>query len=93
MSFVVPSQWTQGCEGGESVQEMSDRTDEVVAYVRKIHNDWLSAPERQADDKGGDVVIISHGHFSRVFVARWLGLPLEQGQLFTVDVGGVSCQH
>lgn len=26
------------------------------------------------------------------FVARWLGLPLSQGQLFTVDVGGVSAQ-
>lgn len=26
----------------------------------------------------------------KVFVARWIGLPIHQGQLFTVDVGGVS---
>ncbi|KAK9899415.1 phosphoglycerate mutase-like protein [Cystobasidium minutum MCA 4210] len=82
--------WTQGCEGGESVQQMSDRVDEVVQYVRKMHNEWLSAEERKEDDRGGDVVIVSHGHFSRCFVARWLGLPLKDGQLFTVDVGGVS---
>lgn len=69
---------------------MSDRVDEVVQYVRKMHNEWLSAEERKEDDRGGDVVIVSHGHFSRCFVARWLGLPLKDGQLFTVDVGGVS---
>lgn len=83
-------QWTQGCEGGESVQEMSDRADEAVTYVRKIHQDWLSEEGRSESDRGGDVVILTHGHFSRVFLARWLGLPLAQGQLFTVDVGGVS---
>lgn len=69
---------------------MSDRADEVVNYVTKLHQDWLSAEGRNETDKGGDVVIISHGHFSRVFMARWLNLPLHQGQLFTVDVGGVS---
>lgn len=72
------------------MQEMSDRADEVVSYVRKMHTDWLSDASRKEDDKGGDVVVITHGHFSRIFVARWLGLPLAQGQLFTVDVGGVS---
>lgn len=69
---------------------MSDRADEAVAYVRQIHNEWLADDNRGDGDKGGDVVIITHGHFSRVFLARWLGLPLAQGQLFTVDVGGVS---
>jgi broad specificity phosphatase PhoE len=69
---------------------MSDRADEVVNLIKQMHEDWVNAPERKVTDEGGDIVIVTHGHFSRVFLARWLGLPLEQGQLFTVDVGGVS---
>ncbi|KIJ52634.1 hypothetical protein M422DRAFT_26203 [Sphaerobolus stellatus SS14] len=81
--------WTEGCEGGESVEQMSARVDSVVEAVKKIHKDWVNTPDRKDTDKGGDVVVFSHGHFSRVLLARWLGLPLVQGQLFSLDPGGV----
>ena len=50
----------------------------------------MNDPARQEDDMGGDILIVSHGHFSRCLLARWLGLPLEKGQLFSLDPGGVS---
>lgn len=78
------------CKGGESVEEMTARVDEVVKSVKKIHTAWANDPDRKEDDKGGDVLIVSHGHFSRCLLARWLGLPLEKGQLFSLDPGGVS---
>ncbi|KAF8573480.1 phosphoglycerate mutase-like protein [Ramaria rubella] len=81
--------WVDGCEDGESVIEMTARVDEVVKFVKKLHFAWANDPVRKQDDQGGDVLIVSHGHFSRCLLARWLGLRLQQGQLFSLDPGGV----
>ena len=68
MPFICPfyTQWKEGCSGGESPEDMSARVDEVVEYVRNIHRQWMNRPHAQEGDEGGDVLIISHGHFSRV---------------------------
>jgi len=81
--------WVDGCEGGESVEEMTARVDAVVKSIKEMHAAWVNDPNRKEDDKGGDALIVSHGHFSRCLLARWLGLPLEKGQLFSLDPGGV----
>jgi broad specificity phosphatase PhoE len=70
--------WTQGCAGGESAEQMCARADDVVRAIRDAHR-----------TSGKDVLLVSHGHFSRVFLARWLGLPLPDGQKFVLDPGGV----
>jgi broad specificity phosphatase PhoE len=33
----------------------------------------------------GDVVLVGHGHFSRVLIARWIGLPATEGVRFAMD--------
>ncbi|KAG0152465.1 hypothetical protein CROQUDRAFT_35398 [Cronartium quercuum f. sp. fusiforme G11] len=82
--------WVDGCEGGESPEEMVIRTDRVVERVKALHRAWMEDPSRKEDDVGGDVLIVAHGHFSRCFVARWLGLPLHMGGRFAVDTGSVT---
>ncbi|KAA1130793.1 hypothetical protein PGTUg99_019680 [Puccinia graminis f. sp. tritici] len=82
--------WVDGCEGGESPEEVTARVDCVVKRVKDLHRAWVEDPNRKAEDRGGDVLIVTHGHFSRCFVARWLGLPLPQGSLFTVETGSVT---
>lgn len=82
--------WVDGCEGGESAEEMTTRVDGVVKAVRDAHRKWYEDPARQKEDKGGDVLIVSHGHFSRCFLVRWLELPLLEGKKFVLDPGGVS---
>ncbi|POW03417.1 hypothetical protein PSTT_11108 [Puccinia striiformis] len=82
--------WVDGCEGGESPEEITARVDCVVRKVKDLHRAWVEDPDRKAEDKGGDVLIVTHGHFSRCFVARWLGLPLPHGGLFTVETGSVT---
>lgn len=42
------------------------------------------------DVEYSDVIIFSHGHFSRVFIARWCGFPLSAGYNFQADAGGVN---
>jgi probable phosphoglycerate mutase len=64
-----PQQWQEGCPDGESAQEMEARADEVVNYVKSIHKEWMRRPNGQEADQGGDVLILSHGHFSRVRLA------------------------
>ena len=69
------SVWTHPSPGGESADEVSERLDRVVDRVR-------------AD--GGRVLVFSHGHASRALAARWLGLPVQDGRLFTLDTATVS---
>ena len=62
--------WTHPCPGGETADQVGERADEVIAEVRA------------AD---GDVVLVGHGHFSRVLMARWIGLPANEGVRVTMD--------
>ena len=64
-----------GCPGGESPEQVSARIDSIIARVREVP---------------GDVALFAHGHLSRMFVARWLGLPALAGQHFLLDTATVS---
>ena len=61
--------WTHGSAGGETVAQVSDRADRMVALAL-----------RQMVSR--DVVFVGHGHFSRAVIARWLELPLADGARF-----------
>ncbi len=58
--------WTSGAPHGESVEQMTSRVDSAVDRVER----------RLATS---DVIVVSHGHFSRSFVCRFLGWPIHQG--------------
>ncbi|MDQ6874525.1 MAG: histidine phosphatase family protein [Actinomycetota bacterium] len=68
--------WTGDPPGGETASEVSARADRVLQRVLAIPQD-------------GDVVLVGHGHFSRVLAARWLGLPATAGELFALDTATV----
>ncbi|KAI0080075.1 phosphoglycerate mutase-like protein [Panus rudis PR-1116 ss-1] len=77
--------WTDGCPGGESTEEMCFRVDTVIQKVREHHRAWLE------EGKGcRDVVIVAHGHFNRVFIARWINFPLSLGTHFNVEPAGIA---
>lgn len=57
--------WTDGCPGGESVAAATARADQAVAY----------GLEHMVSR---DVVFVSHGHFSRSVVTRWVEQPLSE---------------
>jgi len=67
--------WTHGVHGGESVEQVGARAERCLARARAV---------------GGDVALISHGHFLRVLTARWLGLPAVDGRLFALDPASLS---
>ncbi|MCP2167995.1 acid phosphatase [Goodfellowiella coeruleoviolacea] len=69
--------WTHPTPNGETADQVAARADRVLDRVRVA----LAC---------GDVVLIGHGHFSRVLTARWLGLPANAGLHFGVDPACVS---
>ncbi|WVQ93127.1 hypothetical protein IAU59_000191 [Kwoniella sp. CBS 9459] len=86
--------WDDGCPPGEtpgeSPQQMSDRVDRVIAKVRAIHEAAEKAVENPDDADYADVIIFSHGHFSRCFIARWCEFPIRTGYHFAAEPGGLA---
>jgi probable phosphoglycerate mutase len=54
-----------GCPNGETPAEVADRADRLI---------------RRLDAMRGRIALFSHGHFSRVLAARWLGQPVALGR-------------
>jgi broad specificity phosphatase PhoE len=69
--------WTHGCPGGESVAQVSERADLAIAMA-------LQHLESH------DVVFVSHGHFSRAVITRWVELPLVEGRRFGMRTGSIA---
>lgn len=64
-----------GCPGGESIAQISERADRVVTRLR---------------DAEGNVLLFSHSHFLRVFAARWLNLEPVAGRCFYLSTAALS---
>jgi probable phosphoglycerate mutase len=63
-----------GCPGGETAADVGKRADHVLARVRAIE---------------GNIVLFSHGHFLRVFAARWLGLDPTAARYWHLGTAGL----
>lgn len=75
--------WTHGCPGGESVAQVSDRADRAVAFAFE-------------QMESHDVLFVSHGHFCRAMITRWVELPLVEGSRFgmvTASIGICGFEH
>lgn len=64
--------FTHGAPGGETASEVAARADRTLARAAQV------LPE-------GPVVLVAHGHISRVLGARWIGLPATGGQHLLLD--------
>lgn len=64
-----------GCPGGESVQQISDRVDAVVTMLKGL---------------SGNLLLFAHGHVLRVLAARWVGQPVPFGRALLLSTATVS---
>ncbi|QGA20525.1 hypothetical protein EYB26_008230 [Talaromyces marneffei] len=83
--------WRDGCEGGESAQQVTDRLDDLIKEIRAFQVNHMHGEPGPAD-----IVLIAHGHLLRAFVKRWLGYPMEFPLSLMLEPGGIgvlSYQH
>src|SRR5580700_7616177 len=59
-----------GCPGGESVEQISERADRVVSHLLALK---------------GKVLLFSSGHILRVLAARWVEAPAALGRHLVLD--------
>ena len=67
--------WEDGCPGGEMPVEVAARADRLIERLGGL---------------SGKVALFSHGQFGRVLAARWIGLPVVQGQHFAIDPASIG---
>lgn len=68
--------WIGPWPGGETAQSVGARADRVVGSL-------LSSGASR-------VAVFSHGHFSRVLAARWVGAPVGAGEWLDLDTASLS---
>jgi len=69
--------WSDGCPGGETLAEVQARVDGFIQNLRAAHRD-------------DTICIASHGHLSRAFSARLLGMPLEAAGVFAISTCAIA---
>lgn len=69
--------FTGDVPGGETAAQVGARADCVLASVDAV------LPER-------DVILVGHGHFSRVLIARWAEFEVREGRRFPMSTAAVS---
>ena len=67
--------FSDGCPGGESPGQVSERADRLIARLRKLD---------------GKVALFSHGQFGCVLATRWIGLPVLEGPHFVLGTASLS---
>lgn len=67
--------WTHPFAGGESLDDVTARADDVVADLLQVE---------------GSAVVFAHGHFLRILASRWCGLPAVTGQHLDLAAGSIS---
>ncbi len=67
--------FSHGAKGGESVEDAFCRAKRFIEKLLKLE---------------GDIILFSHGHFSRVLGASWIGLNAHFGEALTLTNASVS---
>ena len=64
-----------GCPGGETPQQTSDRVDGLLHRLRGLR---------------GNVALFTHGHLGRALGVRWIGLPIAMGGHFWLRTATIN---
>ena len=77
------SVWSNPLAGGESVEQVGERADKVIARA-------LDAAKAAGADAPQAVALFAHAHILRILASRWIGLPAVDGKMLALGTGSVS---
>jgi probable phosphoglycerate mutase len=69
------SVFRDGCPGGESSADISNRADRLIARLRS---------------RDGNIALFTHGHFACALAARWIDMPVIEGQHLLLSTASIS---
>jgi broad specificity phosphatase PhoE len=95
--------WTHGVVGGETIAQVAERADRVLAKVlggaagpvpsapagAAASPPDPSAPGSVPAPQRRNVLLVAHGHFLRILAARWLRLEPVEGRHFVLGTAAV----
>ncbi|CZT15591.1 related to phosphoglycerate mutase [Ramularia collo-cygni] len=82
--------WRDGCPGGESPQQITERLDALIADIRKrFHAHAIGKPKGSVNEPF-DVLVVAHGHILRAFAGRWIGKDIAENPSLILEAGGVG---
>ncbi|KAI5867693.1 phosphoglycerate mutase-like protein [Durotheca rogersii] len=82
--------WRDGCIGGESPEDITERVDRLIKQIRETWHLPVIGKPKSEELPPGDVLIVAHGHILRAFALRWVGKMLQEGPAFLLEAGGVG---
>ncbi|GIZ38892.1 hypothetical protein CKM354_000229100 [Cercospora kikuchii] len=90
--------WRDGCPGGESPAQITERLDELIKDIRtRFHAPAIGKPkgksnggEDEEERKPFDVLIVAHGHILRALAGRWVGRDIAENPSLILEAGGVG---
>ncbi|KAF2083360.1 phosphoglycerate mutase-like protein [Saccharata proteae CBS 121410] len=81
--------WRDGCPGGESPAQVTERLDALIADIRsRFHGAAIGRERREAP--AHDVLIVAHGHILRALAGRWIGKDISDNPSLILEAGGVG---
>jgi probable phosphoglycerate mutase len=78
------SVWTNKLVGGESVEQVGERADKMIARSLAAVATGPNAGQST------QVALFAHAHILRILGVRWIGLPPVDGKLLALGTGSVS---
>ncbi|KAI1358917.1 putative phosphoglycerate mutase [Xylaria arbuscula] len=76
--------WRDGCEGGESRQQVTERLDRLILQIRDIQKPYMNG------EKPVDVLLVAHGLILRCLVERWLGFSVDSTLQMMLAPGAIA---
>ncbi|KAK1466167.1 hypothetical protein CTAM01_17029 [Colletotrichum tamarilloi] len=75
--------WRDGCEGGESKKDVTERLLRLIVQIRKIQEPHMKG------DGPGDVLVVSHGLILRCFWKLWNGFEIDHNISIDIETTGM----
>ncbi|KAF2773400.1 phosphoglycerate mutase-like protein [Teratosphaeria nubilosa] len=82
--------WRNGCPGGESPQQITERLDALIADIRKRFHGHAIGKIKGSVKEPYDVLVVAHGHILRAFAGRWVGKNIADNPSLILEAGGVG---
>lgn len=66
---------------------MTKRVDRVIEKVQELHRQYFEEGIGKRD-----IMIVAHGHFSRVLISRWVQFPMSLGKAIQLLSDGIETE-